>query len=341
VKKNILAVIVFAVLLSIFGSAVSVYASPSYERLFYFREGPNARKSFFAHPASIDVFAPQSYEINKEAHLVGSIKKDLLDFAEKNKIKVMPLLTNGAFSATTSRIFLDNPKLQDKLIDNLIAEAKDFGYWGWQIDFEQMNLSYREEFSAFVERAYQKFQQNNLKLSVAVIAQISENPVDYPNNLWERIIGVYDYARLSSSTDFISIMSYDDPYSKGPVTGYIWLNEVIVFSLTKIPADKISLGLGLYYWQWRDLDSKRTGIGGAEGINNVLNKRPVTFHYDEIEQAPYFHYWSGVDGRGYTIWYENAKSVAKKISLIKANKLRGFSAWALGLELPSVYTSMK
>jgi spore germination protein YaaH len=340
-KKTLFSIIALVILFSGVFSCSRAEAAVGYERLFYFREGPNARKSFFAHPGSIDVFATQSYQINKEAHLVGSIKKDLLDFSKKNKIKVMPLLTNGNFHATTSRIFLDDTKLQDMLIDNLISEAKDFGYWGWQIDFEQMDLSYRDEFSAFVERAYKKFQSNNLKLSVAVIAQISENPLDYPNNLWERIIGVYDYARLASSTDFISIMSYDDPYSKGPVTGYIWLNEVIAFSLTKIPADKISLGLGLYYWQWRDLDSKRTGIGGNEGINNVLTKRPVTFHYDEIEQAPYFHYWSKADGKGYTIWYENAKSVAKKISLIKTNKLRGFSVWALGLELPSVYSVMK
>jgi spore germination protein YaaH len=66
-------------------------------------------------------------------------------------------------------------------------------------------------------------QKNNLKLSVAVIAQVSENPDDYPNNLWQRIIGVYDYSRLSFSSDFISIMSYDDPNSIGPVAGYAWL----------------------------------------------------------------------------------------------------------------------
>ncbi len=317
-----------------------VVEAATYERLFYFREGPNARKSFFAHPGPIDVFAPQNYAIDKEGKLFGSVKADLLDFAKFNKIKVMPLLTNGNFHATTSRDFLDDVTRQDVLIADLVQEAKDFGYWGWQIDFEQMELAYRDRFSEFIERAYVVFSENDLKLSVAVIAQISENPPDYPKNLWERIIGVYDYARLASSTDFISLMSYDDPYSKGPVTGYVWLTKVVAFSLTKIPPEKISLGLGLYYWQWRDLDGKRTGIGGNEGIENVFKKYKVTFGYDTTEQAPYFHYWSR-DGKGYTIWYENAKSVAKKIALIKQNKLRGFSAWALGLERWSVYDSMK
>jgi spore germination protein YaaH len=134
-------------------------------------------------------------------------------------------------------------------------------------------------------------------------------------------------------------MSYDDPNSIGPVTGYEWLERVINFSLTKIPKEKISLGLAFYYWQWRHIDGKRIGIGGIEGIENILKKYKVNYYFSDEEQAPYFHYWNG--GKGYTVWYENAKSIKQKITLIKKNRLYGFSAWALGLELPSVYTVMK
>lgn len=314
-------------------------AAFKYERLFYFREGPLARKSFFANPKSIDIFAPQNYMVDSNNFLVGSVKPDLLKFAKKNKIKVMPLLTNGAFHATTSRNFLDDKIKQEILINNLVLEAKNFGYIGWQIDFEQMELDYRDRFSEFVERAYKVLKENNLKLSVAVIAQVSENPSDYPKNLWQRIIGVYDYARLGKSTDFISIMSYDDPNSSGPVAGYAWLQEVIDFSLTKVPKEKLSLGLAFYYWQWRNVDGKRVGIGGNEGISNVIKKYKVEYYYDTVEQAPYFNYWKG--GKSYTIWYENAKSIKQKIALVKEHGLGGISAWALGLELPSVYTVMK
>jgi spore germination protein YaaH len=337
VNKKIITLLLSTTLL--LGVCNTIFAATSYERLFYFREGPNARKSFFANPKSIDVFAPQSYMVDKNGYLSGTVEADLLAFAKKNKIKVMPLLTNGAFNATTSRNFLDDPAKQDLLIKNLIQDAQDFDYFGWQIDFEQMELSYRDKFSEFVERTYQQFQKNNLKLSVAVIAQISENPADYPKDLWNRIIGVYDYARLAKSTDFISIMSYDDPNSQGPIAGYDWLNKVIDFSLTKIPKEKISLGLAFYYWQWRHIDGKRVGIGGNEGIQNVLNKYKVLFSFDQTEQAPYFDYWK--DGKGYRIWYENAKSIKQKIVLIKEHGLYGFSAWALGLELPSVYSVMK
>ena len=340
-NKKFLITLCFAVIFfSVLGAFRAEAATFKYDRLFYFREGPLARKSFFAHPKSIDIFAPQNYMVDNNGLLFGSVESDLLAFAKKNKIKVMPLLTNGDFSTTTCDKFLNSTAEQEMLINSLIMEAKDFGYIGWQIDFEQMNASYRDKFSEFIERTYAMFQKNNLKLSVAVIAQVSENPDDYSNNLWQKIIGVYDYSRLSFSSDFISIMSYDDPNSQGPVTGYVWLKKVIGFSLTKIQPEKISLGLAFYYWQWRDIDGKRTGIGGNEGIQNVLNKYDATFHFDQTEQAPYFHYWSK-DGKGYTIWYENAKSIGQKIALLKKYKLKGFSAWALGLELASVYTVMK
>lgn len=338
-KRTFLILLFLALSFGVFSCAQAA-APTKYYTLFYFREGTNARHSFFAHPSSMDIFAPQNYMIDGGGTLIGSVKPDLLAFAKKNQIKVMPLLTNGNFHATTSRTFLDDPARQNILIGNLIKEAKDFGYWGWQVDFEQMDLSYRDKFSAFIDRAGKALKANNLKLSVAVIAQVSENPSDYPRDLWPKLIGVYDYARLASSSDFISLMSYDDPNSTGPVTSYDWLNKVINFSLTKVPANKLSLGLAFYYWQWRDIDGKRVGIGGNEGISNVLKKYTATFHFDPVEQAPYFHYWDKA-GAGYTIWYENAKSIAQKISLVKKYHLHGFSAWALGLELPSIYSSIK
>lgn len=310
----------------------------SYERLFYFVEGEQARKSFFTHPKEIDVFAPQTYSTDALGDLNGSLKEDLQSFAKTNKIKIMPLLTNGAFSQTAGHNLLDSSKAQKILIKNLIAEAKKYDYWGWQLDFEQMELSYRDRFSKFVERVYKEFQKNDLKLSVAVIAQVSEIPADYPKNLWQRIIGVYDYKRLSEASDFISIMSYDDPYSLGPVSGWAWYNKVLSFSLTKIPREKISFGLGLYYWRWDDARMKRVGIGGNKHLDNLQKEHDVNFFWSEDENAPYFHFWE--KGKSYTGWYENARSVEQKISLIMNNELRGFSAWALGLELPSVYSVM-
>ncbi len=313
--------------------------SYTYTRIFYYRDGALARQSLFAHPSSIDVLAPQSYTLDNKGKLIGGVRANILAFAQKHTIQVMPLVTNGKFSKDVYQTLLGDTAMQDSALALLVAEAKKNSYWGWQFDFEQMDVSYRDKYSAFIKRAADVMKQNNLALSVAVIAQISDNPNDYPNDLWQKTIGVYDYASLAASVDFISLMSYDDPNSTGPVVEYSWLKQVIAYSTKLIPHDKLSLGIPLYYWQWNTITGARVGIGGRKGISNVLQKHKVTFHYSTEHEAPYLTYWNRA--KQYIIWYENEQSVKKKISLMKENELHGFSAWALGLELSSIYSAIK
>ncbi len=336
--------LLFLLIAFLFVSPGSIHAATksqtvTYTRLFYYQGGIKARQSFLAHASSIDIFAPQAYAFDDTGQLSGSVDPALIAFAKKHKIKTMPLVTNDGFTQSAYKVLLDNPSVQDSAINALVAEAQKNDYWGWQIDFEQMDASYKDKFSAFVQNAYAAFKQNNLTLSVAVVSKISDTPTDYPNNLWQKLIGVYDYGAIASSTDFVSVMSYDDPNSKGPVVEYSWLQNVLIYSLAHIPKEKISLGIPLYYWQWSDASGKRIGIGGNTGIQNVFAKHTVGMHYSSTQQEPYLTYWS--HAQSFTIWYENAKSISQKVALIKKNGLYGFSAWALGLELASVYSAVK
>jgi spore germination protein YaaH len=188
-----------------------------YQRLFYYRDGDLAKASFLAHPSSIDVFAPQVYAFADDGTLTGTLDPDLIAFAKKNKIKIMPLVTNDDFSPAITKAILTDPTKEATAISALIAEAKDRGYWGWHIDFEQMPAEDKDAFSAFVAKAAAALHASGLTLSVAVIAKVSDNPADYKGALWENLIGAYDYSALAASADFISVMAYDDPASTGPI----------------------------------------------------------------------------------------------------------------------------
>ncbi len=331
--------ILFLFAAPIFSFAQAAAQPYRYERLFYFRDTKAGRQSLFAYWNSIDVFAPQSYAFDDQGNLTGSLDPQVLSFAKRVGLKIMPLVTNDGFSKNAAHALLDNPAQQTIAIQQLIDEATKNGYQGWQLDFEQMDASYRDRFSAFVGNFSAALRAKGLVSSVAVVAQISENPVDYPNNLWQKLIGVYDYAALGRAADFVSVMSYDDPESIGPVARQAWLADVLAWSMARIPKNKISLGIGLYYWQWNVTSGARVGIGGYEGIKLADKKHYLSWRYSATEQAPYASYWSR--GMQYIIWYENGRSIAKKITLITKYKLRGFSAWALGLEVPSVYQGIR
>lgn len=311
-----------------------------YNRLFYYVPSAAAKKSFFAHPGPIDIFAPQTYSLNPDGTLSGSLDADLIAFAKKEKIPVMPLVTNDNFSDESYQGILGDPVKEETAIRALMTEAKDKGYWGWQFDFEQMHAEYRDQYSAFIAKAAQEFHAARLKLSVAVIAKVSDDAGDYKGSLYQNLIGVYDYDALSQSSDFISLMSYDDPESKGPVVEYPWLVRVLTYARAHIPAKKLSLGIPLYYWQWNDVTGKLVEIGGNKSIDTIIKKqKDEKFYYDPTEQAPSMYFVE--DGVPYTIWYENGRSVAAKIALVKKYKLYGVSFWALGLETPSIYSAIK
>ncbi len=311
-----------------------------YERLFYYREGDLAKKSFYAHSGSIDILAPQTYALAADGTLDGTLDPKLASFAKKHRIQITPVVTNDRFSQDSYQGMLGDGAKERVALDALVMEAKNRGYAGWQLDFEQMRIEYRDRYSAFVATTSARLHKAGLKFSVAVVAKVSDDPADYKAGLYENLIGVYDYAALAHSADFISLMSYDEPASPGPVVEYPWLVRVLAYARTYIPRTKLSLGIPLYYWQWDGSTGKRIGIGGAEGIENVFkNHKDVEVSYDAVQQAPSLFYQSG--GTSYLLYYENARSVAAKIALVKRRGLRGASFWALGLELPSIYKAIK
>jgi spore germination protein YaaH len=316
-----------------------VKPTKDFDRIFYFRNSQSARESLYTNKDSVDILAPQSYWFDDSGVLTGGVPVEVLEFTKKNSIDVMPLVTNGEFGQKSLKSILMNRKIQDKAIKSMIDEALDKNFIGWQIDFEQMNVEYKDRFNAFVERARDRMHAKNLILSVAVVTKISDNPLDYKKTLWKDLIGVYDYKFLGEVCDFISIMSYDAPDSKGAIAPYPWLVQAIEYALAYVPPQKISLGIGLYYWKWSDARGRIEGIGGFEGLKTALSEYNPKLGYSETDRAPYLKYIR--NKKAYTIWYENDQSVKEKIELIKRYNLAGFSAWAIGLEVPSVHLAIQ
>lgn len=308
-------------------------------RLFYYTDDTAATASFMKNAWHVDIFAPQVYKLMQDGTLTGTLDEALIKHAKKNKAHIMPLVTNEEFSDTSHKDLLDDPSIQAIAISAMITEAKNYGYWGWQFDFEQMSADHRDQYSAFIDRAATAFRAAGLKTSVAVVAKISDNPSDYPKNLWQKLIGVYDYDALGKSADFVTIMSYDDPYSKGPAVGWEWLNKVLDYTLLHIPREKISLGFALYYWARDNTTGKLVDIGGNEAIDKAFKRYTVVVTFDDVNKMPVLHFKK--NGTMYSLWYENAKSITYKYDLVKKHQLHGFSAWTIGLEVPSVWTVFK
>jgi spore germination protein YaaH len=278
------------------------------------------------------------YTVNANLEATGSIPDQIKEVAKSKGIKIMPLITNEDFSQGLMANFLSSTTAQDSVIYYLVSEAQNEGYIGWQFDFEHMAATDSEPYSAFVEKAATALHQNNLILSVAVVARIDDITSTDGYRNWS---GVYDYAQIAKYADFISIMTYDDPNSVGPTASIIYDANVLKYLYDKVPSDKISLGIPFFYYGW-DETSPPGEIVRYAGVYSRLQYVKLNYepqeYYSDILGSPYLTYQ--LDGHQYVSFFDNAKSTQMKLDLVNSRHLRGFSAWVLGMENPDVWNAI-
>jgi spore germination protein YaaH len=362
----------WSLLLFLFGFALAFAqsATSSPEALWYYKEEPRSRESFFKHADKIDVLGPQTYFLKKDGVVTGSVRQDVLDKAKQENIKVMPLLANiiilkndkEYFDMTTMSDLLSNTANWEKVAKVMREEGHKNGYYGWQLDLEHINVKDKELFIQFVTYLKKELAKDNLKLSAAIVSKISDNPEDYKSNYWTEWAGAYDYQRLGEVLDFVSVMAYDQPNSPGPVATLDWSKKVMQYTLGKIPKEKVSFGIPTYSWAYRseDLKNKKSHFlmvdyGLVQTWLTQYEKQKVIKLSEAGYKEAYRKYWTtGVgssalyggqawvsynyNGKNYTIWAENASSFKVKLEQVKSAGVRGYSAWVLGDEDPAVWS---
>ena len=313
-----------------------VFASTAPLSIFYYTESDRPYASAQTNIEKISVLAPQSYGLDKKGRLYGKPSPRILALARVHNIKLMPHVTNGRFNKFIMRDILQSPAAQKRAIKMLADEAVREGYWGWQFDFENFHARHKNRYSKFVRDAALAFHERNLIVSVAVVAQHSKDSKTYRTDTWRYWAGPFDYKALGQYADFITLMAYDDDFSKGPAAELPWVKKVLAFALERIPPEKLSLGIPLYYWEWDELRQKRVGTGPYQKVANLREAEKIFAEgWDETLQVPWVRHIQ--NGRIRKIWYENPESFRKKLELVTANNLHGFSAWALGREDPRIW----
>ncbi|MFA6397854.1 MAG: glycosyl hydrolase family 18 protein [Candidatus Paceibacterota bacterium] len=313
--------------------ATDTQQDKSFEKIFYYSYLKSGVESFKQNASKIDVFAPQLYTLNYNLKVTGKMPADMRKIISENNTQVMPLIVQANFNQKLIHKLLISPNTQNSLINTLVKEAKKENYIGWQFDFEHMIYTDRDRYTKFVKKAHDRFKKENLILSVAAIARTdddNQNTSAYKN--WG---GVFDYKKIAENSDFISIMAYDDPESIGPTASLDYVKSILTYLEDKVPPEKLSLGIPMYYWKW-DLNSLKKVDTGSYSKLEILRKTYFsTEGFDENLGVAWLAY-SNL-GKNYKVWHENQKSFQLKYDLVKDKGLRGFSAWVLGVEDPSIW----
>ena len=237
-----------------------------------------------------------------------------------------PLGPDGRFNNRLITELLSNDRAVRRLVWQLMAVIEQKEYEGLDIDFEYVPAGDRERFAEFVRLCAGVFRALGIFVSAALAPKTSD---DQPGLLYEGI----DYRAIGEAADRVMLMAYEWGYSQGPpmaVAPIHMVHRVADYALSRIPAEKISLGIPNYGYDWPlPYERGRTRavtLNTRQAIQLAIDHGSVIY-FDELAQSPYFHYWQY--GIRHEVWFEDVRSLKAKFELIREKKLTGAGFWQL------------
>jgi spore germination protein len=295
----------------------------------------------------VRVAHPFVYEITGSSTVVdqsGGQGASLSSELAAQHVDVIPTVTEtaqmGSFAAT-----LSNRKKQAALLRALVGIADQPGNDGIDLDFENVAIGDGNDAQAEkVEVLYPKLiarlctvlHRSNRSCEVTVMAKNNAGLQDGDG----LNTSVYDYSALAQAADRIQVMAYDDHTpsgAAGPVAPLPWVQSVLDYALTQIPAAKLILGAAAYGYDW-------SSTGGATTLTAVAAEQLASqvhaqIRWNTIDAEPYFTYATGPRKHRvhHTVWFENDTADYDRAVLAANDKLAGIAIWAAGDEQAALW----
>lgn len=237
-----------------------------------------------------------------------------------------PLDAEERFNNQLVSVLVRDLSVQQRLIRELWAVVQEKGYQIVNIDFEYVFAADRMLFADFVRRLRVILNLFDVRVTVALAPKTSD---DQPGILYEGM----DYAALGEAANGVFLMTYEWGYTYGPPMAVAPLNgvrQVVEYALTRIPREKIILGIPNYGYDWplpyvRGTTRARS-IGYTEAIQLAID-HGVPIQFDESAQSPWFRYWQY--GIQHEVWFEDVRSFKAKFDMMDEFGLPGAGFWQL------------
>lgn len=341
----------FFFIMSVFVSSPAFAQKCTSENLFYLVGSPQSYESFVRNADQISIICPAAYGVDQYGVVSGFVDPRVLRISSEKGIKVMPLVASGDQKGIHK--LLINPAARREAIRLMLFYGRQYHYYGWQLDLENIFFTDRDNYTSFYRQAADSLHKYGFKISMAIVK--SDQPVPEPGNpsywrnRYENTRGAFDIPAIAAAGDFISFMTYDQNTSltpPGPVAGIPWMIGMIKYLLSiGVPPDKISLGIPNYSDYWYPVAygkegarSTRSEISYADA-KNLLDEFGAKERWMKSQEVNYAYWEEG--GAFNWLFMENARSFAPKLALVKKYHLRGISVWLLGLGDPKIWPILR
>ncbi|AEJ38469.1 glycoside hydrolase family 18 [Sulfobacillus acidophilus TPY] len=268
---------------------------------------------------------PFWYQINANGSLSGTTDPAVLQLAETHHLWTFALVENMAGQSVFGPL-LASPTARRRAIDNMLTLVESNGYDGINLDWEGIAPSDRQAFSDFVEQLAIVFHRHGYYVTLSVPAETANQPT----NSWT---GAYDYRVLGHWADLLMVMAYDQHYaggSPGPIASPGWVKQVLDYTISVVPPNKVILGIPGYGYDW-----------SPSGPAVALTYQEAQALAKQYGASGSNHFVYVQNGQVHSVWFENTQSLLSKIQLVAGYELRGVALWRLGIEDPKVWNFLQ
>ena len=247
-------------------------------------------------------------------------------YGRKPFLHLSTLMPDGYFSDEAARIVLSDKALRERLIDNTLAVMFGKGYEGLDIDFEFLGSRNAENYVRFISEARNRLADYGFEVFTALAPKTSD---DQKGVLYEGHL----YREIGEASDAVLLMTYEWGYTAGPplpVSPIQSVRRVLDYAVTRIPPEKIFMGMSNYGYDWAlpyvKGETRARSLSTDEALIIAAENR-AEIKYDTYSAAPYFSYTK--DSIIHEVWFEDARSIGSRLSLVPEYGFRGCLYWNL------------
>jgi spore germination protein len=304
---------------------------------YYVQYDPTSLVTLQQQIHNLDIVSPYLYQVRADTSIHEFEAEAAIEVMRNAGVKIVPMVTNTPRWDDFTELMEDEDQ-REEVIDNLVDLVEENDWDGIHIDFEAINADDADLVTKFQEELSERLWEKDRMVTQAVVARVSD-----AGSVWG---GAYDYPELANYNDLIVIMAYDftpvASITPGPVAPANWVQSVAAYASSRIPKEKVLLGVPFYGYDWTlDEDDPERATGNARAMRfdhtMALNEfDDIEFDWHDTYQSPWATYTDD-DDQKHEVWFENVDSLRHKLDIMINYDLAGMAAWRLGQEDPAVW----
>lgn len=301
----------------------------------FWQYGSNLETLGLSKIEGVNVVSPTWYELkNSKGEISSKYSSSYIAQAKSYGYKVWPIITNGidstSYTPADTSAMLNSEYNREQFIKNILEIVEKDKLDGINVDFESMKTEDRTLYTQFIKELAPLLRKKNVTLSVDTY-----------------FVAYIDRKGVGKAADYIILMGYDQrgawSNTSGSISEVSWVegNVKSLIEDSKIPADKIILGVPFYtrLWSEKSGDLKpSTKIFTMKDCLEYIKTNNLTPVFDEDAGQNYVEHKKG--DVTYKLWIEDSTSIAKRIDTIKKYNLSGIAGWRKGLETSDVWKTI-